>query len=207
VTGHSARLDDPESVADLIDAVPDVDILVSNTGPTHSTPVFGMDLREWRGWLDTYLTAGMLLGRHHLKRMIDRGWGRILFGAGITCSYSPSDPALDTMTAWLTCKAGMLGLSRSMAEIATRSGVTVNAFIPGPAMTEERYLAAGASPEKTFAQFERDYFAHAGSSSLLHRFINPDEIASVVVFLSSDHASALTGAALRIDGGIIRPIL
>jgi NAD(P)-dependent dehydrogenase (short-subunit alcohol dehydrogenase family) len=207
VAGHSARLEDPEEVAALIAAVPEVDVLVSNTGPTHSSSLFDMDLAEWRGWLDTYLTAGMLLGRHHLAGMMDRGWGRILFGAGVTCSYTPADPSLDTMTAWLTSKAAMLGLSRGLAEIAAGRGVTVNAFIPGPAMSEERYEAVGGVQGKGFAEFERDYFGGAGASSLLRRFIEPSEIADLVVFLASDRASAITGSALRIDGGIIRSIL
>ncbi|HEX4816746.1 MAG TPA: SDR family oxidoreductase [Nonomuraea sp.] len=207
VMGRSARLDRPDAVTDLIDEVPDVDILVSNAGPTRSTSVFDMDLAEWQAWLDTYVTAGMLLGRHHLMRMIDRGWGRVLFGAGVTCSYSPADPSLDSMTAWLTCKAAVLGLSRSLAEIAAGRGVTVNAFIPGPAMTEERYLAGEPPAETSFERFERDYFEGPGSSSLLRRFIQPDEIANFVAFLASDQASGITGAALRVDGGIIRSIL
>jgi NAD(P)-dependent dehydrogenase (short-subunit alcohol dehydrogenase family) len=207
VLGHSAQLQDPDAVSEMIDAIPDVDILVSNAGPTHSTSVFDMDLTEWRGWLDTYVTAGMLLGRHHLARMIDRGWGRVLFGAGTTCSYSPADPALDTMTAWLTCKAAMLGLSRGFAEIAAGHDVTVNAFIPGPAMSEEKYSATSLAKGRSFAQFESEYFAGPGSSSLLRRFLQPDEVANLAVFLSSAEAAGITGAAFRVDGGIIRPIL
>ncbi|WP_163507225.1 SDR family NAD(P)-dependent oxidoreductase [Fodinicola acaciae] len=207
VAGHSARLEDPDAVSDLIDAVPDVDILVSNAGPTHSTSVFDISLAEWRAQLDIYLTAGMLLGRHHLARMIDRGWGRMLFGAGLTCSYSPAAPSLDTMTAWLTCKSAMLGLSRGFAEIAAGRGVTVNSFVPGPTMTEEKYLSIDPPMDGTFEQFGRDYFTGPGSSSLLRRFLQPDEVANFIVFLASPQASGITGAALRVDGGIIRSIL
>ncbi len=207
IVGHKAPLEDPDAVQGLIEALPEVDILVSNAGPTRSTSLFDMDLSEWHAWLDTYITAGMLLGRHHLAGMMNRDWGRILFSGGITCSYTPADPSLDEMTTWLTCKAAMLGLSRSLAEIATGRRVTINAFIPGPAMSEERYESSPYAAEMPFGRFEREYFAGPGSSSLLQRFVEPDEIANLAVFLASDQASGITGSTFRVDGGIIRSIL
>lgn len=207
VVGHPAPLEDPDAVRGLTDAVADVDVLVCNTGPTRSASVFEIDLAEWRRWLDTYLTAGMLLARHHVSRMMSRGYGRVLFGAGLTCSYTPADPGLDTMAAWLTCKAGLIGLSRSMAEVAAGSGVTVNAFVPGPAMTEDGYIRSAGPQATPFERFQREYFDGPGSSSLLHRFIDPAEIANLVVFLASGQAAAITGATLRVDGGIVRSIV
>ncbi|HZR49210.1 MAG TPA: SDR family oxidoreductase [Streptosporangiaceae bacterium] len=210
VSGFCAELGDTAAVGRLIDAVPEADILVSNTGPTPSPPVFEMTVADWQRYVDTYVTAAVLLGRHYLASMIGKRWGRMLFGAGVTCSYSPGEPAVAaSMTAWLTCKAALVGLSRSLAEIAAGSGVTVNAFIPGPTHTEDSYMARakpGPGQGRSFEAIEREFFEGPGLPSLLHRFIHPQEVAALVSFLASDQASAITGAAIRVDGGIIRSI-
>jgi NAD(P)-dependent dehydrogenase (short-subunit alcohol dehydrogenase family) len=203
VRGHTAELSDATAVQALVDAVPDVDILVNNAGPIPSSPFFRMSDEEWQRYYDVYVTAAARLARHYLPRMIDRGWGRILTSAGSTCSYTPGDKTVaNAMTAWITSKAALLGLSRGLAEIAAGTSVTVNAFIPGPAHTAEAH--ARAKMPTSYEEFTTTYFAGPGLSSILRRFIAPREIANLVVFLASDHASAITGAALHADGGIIR---
>ncbi|MGH2584366.1 MAG: SDR family NAD(P)-dependent oxidoreductase [Dehalococcoidia bacterium] len=105
------------------------------------------------------------------------------------------------------CKAALLGLSRGLAENAAGTSVTVNAFIPGPTHTEESFMTrAQPPPGTTFAQIEQELFGGPLSPSLLRRFIRPSEVAGLVVLLASDQASAITGAALRVDGGMIRSI-
>jgi NAD(P)-dependent dehydrogenase (short-subunit alcohol dehydrogenase family) len=207
--GHTCNLGSPTEVGELLKAVPDIDILVNNTGPTPSTSIFDIHLDEWQQYLDTYLTAGMLLGRTYLPKMMERGWGRILYGAGITCSYTPgSRDVAATMTAWLVAKTAMLGLARSLAEVAAGSGVTVNAFIAGPTHTEDSFLARVSVPDKgTYRDFEQKFFSGPGMSSLLGRFIDPREVADAVTFLVAPEASAITGSVLRVDGGIIRTAL
>ncbi|HML18364.1 MAG TPA: SDR family oxidoreductase, partial [Bryobacteraceae bacterium] len=174
-----------------------------------SVPFFEMTDEQWQRYSDTYILGAVRLARHYAARMIDRGWGRVLFSAGVTCSYTPGDPATALrMTAWITCKSAVVGLARGLAEIAAGTGVTVNSFIPGPSPSQESLAAHGIlTAEKTFEDFEREYIAGPGSSSLVRRFLRPKEIADFVVFLASDQASAITGAALRVDGGIIRSIL
>jgi NAD(P)-dependent dehydrogenase (short-subunit alcohol dehydrogenase family) len=132
-------------------------------------------------------------------------WGGVLHSAGMTCSYTPGDPAgASQMVAWITAKTAPLGLARGLAEVAAGTQVTVNAFIPGPAPTPESWARMGMST--TFEEFGRAYFEGAGMSSILRRFIAPDEVANLVVFLASEQASAITGATLRVDAGIIRTL-
>lgn len=208
VSTHAADLSEPTLVLDLLAEITEIDILVSNTGPTPSASVLDVDADSWRRYLDTYVTAGMLLGSRVLPGMISRGWGRILYGAGTTCSFSPGNPDVAAaMVAWLTAKSALLGLARGLAEVAAGKGVTVNTVIPGPTHTEKSFLARAELAEgQTYASFESAFFAGPGNSSLLRRFIDPVEFAEAVTFLVSPAASAITGASLRIEGGIIRSI-
>lgn len=130
---------------------------------------------------------------------------------GIQLVYNPkpgSASVAERMTAWITCKSAVLGLARGLAEIAAGTAVTVNAFIPGPSPSEEALVSHGAlKPGRTFRDFEKEFIEGPGMSSVVHRFLRPEEIADLVVFLASDQSSGITGAALRVDGGIIRSIL
>jgi NAD(P)-dependent dehydrogenase (short-subunit alcohol dehydrogenase family) len=207
--GQVADLTDAAAVGRLIEAVPKVDILVNNAGSTPSVPFFEMTDEQWQRYSDTYILGAVRLARHYLAKMIQQGWGRILFSAGTTCSFTPGDSSVaQKMTAWITCKSAVLGLARGLAEIAAGTAVTVNAFIPGPSPSEEALISHGILKSgKTFPDFEKEFIAGPGMSSVLRRFLRHDEIANFVVFLASEQSSGITGAALRADGGIIRSIL
>jgi NAD(P)-dependent dehydrogenase (short-subunit alcohol dehydrogenase family) len=205
VSGHAADLAEAGATRRLLSAVPDVDILVSNAGPIGSVPFLEASDEDWQHYQDIYVTAAARLARHYLPRMIEHGWGRILCSGGATCGYTPGDPSgAAAMVAWLTSKAALLGLARGLAELAAGTGVTVNSFIPGPAHTAEAHARAEMKPP--YEQFAAEYFAGPGLSSILRRFIEPAEVANLVVFLASRQASAITGATLRVDGGIIRAL-
>jgi NAD(P)-dependent dehydrogenase (short-subunit alcohol dehydrogenase family) len=137
--------------------------------------------------------------------MVNDGWGRILFNASTTGGFMQGE-----MVHYGATKTALLGLSRGLAESIAGSGVTVNAFLPGPTLTErsEAFMRQSADASgKTFEQTEKEIFGVALPTSLLKRFVSPTEVANLVVFLASEQASAITGAALRVDGGIVRSIL
>jgi NAD(P)-dependent dehydrogenase (short-subunit alcohol dehydrogenase family) len=206
VRGQAAELAERDAVSRLVAAAPEVDILVTSAGPTEGKPFLDIGDDEWQRYLDVYVMSAVRLARHYLRPMMDRGFGRVLFSAAVVSGFVPGEGGL--MAHWGTCKAALLGLSRALAEYAKGTGVTVNAFLPGPAHSEQSFMSrARPAPGKSFAQIERDLFDGPLSSSALRRFAHPDEIAPLLTFLASEQASALTGAAIHVDGGIIRTLL
>ena len=205
VRGIAADLSQAAGVTTLTTAVPDADILVNNLGVFAPKPFFDITDEEWRRYFEVNVMTAVRLSRHYARGMAERGWGRVLFNASVTGGFLQGE-----MAHYGATKTALLGVSRGLAETLAGTGVTVNAFLPGPTLTETaRDFLTGAAENsgKSFQEFEREVFAAALPSSLLKRFETPEEVAALVVFLASEQASAITGAALRVDGGIVRHVV
>jgi NAD(P)-dependent dehydrogenase (short-subunit alcohol dehydrogenase family) len=205
VEGVAADLSNAAGAEKLIQAFPDIDVLVNNAGVFQPVPFEDISDAEWMRFFETNVLSGVRLSRHHLPRMLERNRGRILFVSSESAVQIPVE-----MIHYGTTKTAQLAVARGLAERTRGTGVTVNSVLPGPTASEGvgdfvRQLAAGRGI--SFEQMERDFFATARPSSLLGRFATTDEIANVIVYLASAAASATNGAAVRVDGGVVRSIV
>jgi NAD(P)-dependent dehydrogenase (short-subunit alcohol dehydrogenase family) len=188
----------------LLEREPEADILVNNLGIFEARPALEIADDEWRRYFETNVLAGVRLTRHYLPGMVERGWGRVQYIASDSAVVTPAEMIHYGMT-----KTALLGVSRGFAKAAAGTGVTVNTVIAGPTHTggvEDfvRQLIPGDLPwEEAQHRFMREH----RPQSLIQRLIEPEEIANMVVYLSSPQASATTGGALRVDGGYVDAIL
>ena len=186
----------------VLAACPHADILVHNAGIYEWSPFFETDDSQWLRMLQTNLLSGARLARHHLRGMLDRGWGRIVFIASDSSLNIPAD-----MIHYGVSKAGELALMRGLAELTAGTAVTVNAVLPGPTRTGaeatffDEYAVRSGIPRE---QAERHFMLGARPTSLLQRMASAEEVASLVTYACSHQASATNGAALRAEGGILR---
>jgi NAD(P)-dependent dehydrogenase (short-subunit alcohol dehydrogenase family) len=179
---------------------PAVDILVNNLGIFEPKPFEEIPDDDWRRFFEVNVLSGVRLSRMYLSGMKERGWGRIVFISSESAINSPAGMIHYGMT-----KTAQLAVSRGLAESCAGTGVTVNAVLPGPThspgVDEFVNQISGGKP---FAEFEKEFFKSVRPSSLLKRFITIEEVASLVAYVCSPLASATTGAALRVDGGVVQ---
>lgn len=185
-------------------ALPDVDVLVNNLGIFESRPALQITDDEWRCYFEVNVLAGVRLTRHHLPRMADRGWGRILFIASDSALVIPAE-----MIHYGMSKTALLAVSRGFAKEAAGSGVTVNSVIAGPTHTGgvEEFVRQLVGDDLPWEDAQREFMRTHRPQSLLQRLIEPEEIAHLVTYLSSDLSSATTGGAVRVDGGYVDSIV
>jgi NAD(P)-dependent dehydrogenase (short-subunit alcohol dehydrogenase family) len=184
----------------LIAAFPAPDILVNNLGIFEPKPFEQIPDDDWRRFFEVNVLSGVRLSRLVLAGMKARNWGRIVFISSESGIQIPSEMIHYGMT-----KTAQLAVSRGLAEICAGTGVTVNAVLPGPTKSEGvADFVDALSGGRPFAEFEAEFFRTARPSSLLRRFATPEEVANLVVYVCSPLSSATNGAALRVDGGVVR---
>jgi NAD(P)-dependent dehydrogenase (short-subunit alcohol dehydrogenase family) len=199
--GVAADLSGADGAAAFVAAVPRADILVNNVGIFEPRPFAEIADDEWQRMFDANVMSGVRLARHYLPGMLERGQGRVIFISSESGLQIPTE-----MIHYGMSKAAQIAIAGGMARLTRGTAVTVNSVLAGPTRSEgvgtfvERLATdAGVSAQA----FEKQFFDSARPTSLLQRFIEPDEIARVVAFVASPAASAVNGAALRAEGGVM----
>ncbi|MGW3727137.1 SDR family NAD(P)-dependent oxidoreductase [Streptomyces sp. NPDC000851] len=200
----AADLGTEEGAAVAVETLPDVDILVNNLGIFGPAPALDITDDEWRRYFEINVLSGVRLTRSYLPRMMRQGWGRVLNIASDSAVVIPAE-----MIHYGMSKTALLAVSRGFAKEAAGSGVTVNSVIAGPTHTEgvEDFVYQLVDRDLPWEEAQRAFMRDHRPQSLLQRLIEPEEIANLVVYLSSPLASATTGAAVRVDGGYVDSIL
>lgn len=205
VIGVAADLGTAQGVDAFIEKVADADILVNNLGIFEPKPFDAITDDDWLRFFETNVMSGVRLSRHYFPRMVERNWGRIVF---ISSESGVNIPA--EMVHYGVTKTAQLAVARGLAEISAGTGVTVNSVLPGPTRSEgvaDFFQKMAAEHGVSQAQMEADFIAQHRPSSLLRRLATVEEVANMVVYACSPQASATNGAALRVDGGVVRSIV
>jgi NAD(P)-dependent dehydrogenase (short-subunit alcohol dehydrogenase family) len=183
---------------------PEVDILVNNLGIFEPKPFEEIPDDDWRRFFEVNVLSGVRLSRHYIGPMKRKNWGRIVFISSESGLQIPPEMVHYGMT-----KTAQLAVSRGLAETTKGTAVTVNAVLPGPTASEgvsgfvDRMAKSRGAARETV---EREFFQNVRPSSLIQRFAEPEEVAALVAFVCSPRASAINGAALRVDGGVAQSV-
>ncbi|MGV8851927.1 MAG: SDR family NAD(P)-dependent oxidoreductase [Rhodoglobus sp.] len=204
VTGIAADFADAAEVQRLLDSLGGVDILVNNVGLFDLTTFAEISDDAWSRYFDVNVMSGVRLSRELMPRMIDAGWGRIIFIGSESGVNIPAD-----MTHYGVTKAGMLALSNGLAKLTRGTGVTVNTILGGPTYSDgvAATIRDIAEAQRLSTDDLKAAIIGGNQTSLLERFIEPAEIANLAVYLSSPLSSATNGAAVRADGGVLTAML
>jgi NAD(P)-dependent dehydrogenase (short-subunit alcohol dehydrogenase family) len=204
IRGVAADVSTAAGCNSLVATLPEVDILINNAGIFEPKGFFDIPDEDWIRFFEVNVMSGVRLSRAYMPGMLKRNWGRIIFISSESALNIPKE-----MIHYGVTKTAQLALSRGLAEMTRGTAVTVNSVLPGPTMSEgvETFVKDlakqhGQSLEEAASQFVKQF----RPTSLLQRFASVDEIANMVVYISSKEASATNGAALRAEGGIVQTI-
>ncbi|KFZ36649.1 oxidoreductase [Shewanella mangrovi] len=189
----------------LINTIPSVDILVNNAGIYGPQDFFETDDATWEQYWQTNVMSGVRLARAYLPAMQQQAWGRVVFISSESARNIPAD-----MIHYGVSKTAQLSLSRGLAKRVAGSGVTVNAVLPGPTISDGFETMVAEEAERTgksFEQIGKEFVMTHRASSVIQRAASVEEVANMVVYVCSKQASATSGAALRVDGGVVDDIL
>ena len=207
--GVAADLSDAREVNKLISEVKkigDPDILINNAGIFEVKDFLDITDDDWHRFFDVNVMSGVRLSRAFFPAMLKKNWGRIIFISSESAVNIPVEMIHYGMT-----KTAQLAISRGLSELTRKTGVTVNAILPGPTMSDGVSSFVGefsSQMGKTKEEFINEtFFKEARPTSLIQRFADPKEVAHMVVYIASGLSSATNGAALRVDGGVVKSII
>jgi NAD(P)-dependent dehydrogenase (short-subunit alcohol dehydrogenase family) len=203
--GVAADLGTAAGAEKLFQRVKDLDIVVNNLGIFEARHFLEIGDAEWMKFFEVNVLSGVRMARHYLPHMLERKWGRIIFVSSESALQIPAE-----MVHYGVTKTAQLAVARGIAESFPASGVTVNSVLAGPTASEgvSAFVEGLAKQQgKSREETERAFFKDARPTSLLKRFATTDEVAAMIVYLCSEPASATTGSAVRVDGGVVRSIV
>ncbi|MGJ4746013.1 SDR family NAD(P)-dependent oxidoreductase [Leptospira sp. SA-E8] len=200
--GIEADFSSKEEVNKIVSKFPNVDILVNNVGIFEPKDFVEIPDEDWIRFFEVNVLSGVRLSRAYLPSMLKKNWGRILFISSESGIQIPNE-----MIHYGVTKSAQISLGRGIAELTKGTNVTVNSILPGPTRSEgvEGFLEDLAKQQNvSTATVEKEFFKNARPTSLLQRFATVEEVANLAVYLSSPLSSATNGAALRVDGGVVK---
>lgn len=202
ISGIVADLEDEKGCNELISKLGSVDILVNNLGIFEPREFTQISNDEWLHMFNVNVMSGVRLSQHYLPKMLEKDWGRLIFISSESALQIPKE-----MIHYGVTKTAQVSLCRGIAEITKGTGVTSNSIIVGPSDSEgvTQFMEDLAKAEnKTFKEIEKFFFDEVRPTSLIQRFCKVEEIANMIVYVSSANASATNGALLRVDGGVVQ---
>jgi len=205
VSGVAADLAKVDDVNRLLSEVPVVDILINNTGIFEPKAFADIPNEDWFRFFEVNVLSGIRLSRHYFPQMLEKNWGRIIFISSESGVFIPEEMIHYGMT-----KTAQLAVSRGLAELTKGTAVTVNSILPGPTKSKgvgQFIEDLATSGNKSTAQVEQEFFKDMRPTSLIQRFASVEEVADTVVYYSSPLASATNGAAIRVEGGLVKSII
>ena len=202
VVGFAGDLGAAAAAEALVRAHPHVDILVNNLGIFEPKPFEEIPDSDWLRFFEVNLVSGARLARLYLPGMRRANWGRIIFISSESGLQIPAE-----MIHYGVTKSAQIALARGLAEAVAGTGITVNSVLPGPTKSRgvvDFVAALSKDSGKGFEAFQTEFFEKVRPTSLIKRFASPEEVAALVAYVASPLASATTGAALRVDGGVVK---
>ncbi len=205
IQGVPADFSKVDEVNNLINQLPEIDILINNISIFEPKSFLDIPDEDWLNFYEVNVLSGIRLSRHFLPKMLAKNWGRIIFISSESAVNIPEEMIHYGMT-----KTAQLAVSRGLAELTKGTLVTVNSVLPGPTNSEGvgGFIESMAKQQnKSKEQVEEEFFKTARPSSIIQRFATTEEIANLIVYVASPLSSATNGAALRVDGGVVKTII